>query len=151
MLTQKQLHPKGCMQACIANLLELPIAEVPDFGAMTPDPESKYPIFWIELQSFLRSKGFVMVEVELENRGWMPIPYKFECIICGRTLADSPHMVLGEMDEDKFVGVFDPQTGEEGETSLQNFSKVTAVAFLCAIRPGKMKSTSRITSLIIGE
>lgn len=49
-----------CQRAVIASLLDLPISEVPHFGAIAKgNPE----IFWGSLQDYLRQHGFVYLTV----------------------------------------------------------------------------------------
>lgn len=47
-----------CMRACIASLLELPIADVPHFAQI--DAEGKGD-FWFAVTAFCRSKGYAFV------------------------------------------------------------------------------------------
>lgn len=49
-----------CMRACIASLLELPIADVPHFAQLDADGKGD---FWFAVTAFCRSHGFAFVTV----------------------------------------------------------------------------------------
>jgi hypothetical protein len=50
-----------CMRACIASLLDLPIADVPHFAQIDADGGDN---FWIGVTDFCRSRGFAFVTVK---------------------------------------------------------------------------------------
>lgn len=108
-----------CQRACIASLLELPIAEVPHFLAIAEgDPET----FWELLYEFCESKGyqyhpwFTARQMELED------DLDGYCVISGPSPRGGGilHAVIGRYDQ----VVFDPhpsKTGLSGDPSEWTF------------------------------
>ncbi len=154
MLRQKQLTPRSCLQACIANALGLDINTVPDWSLCPRHEDTKYPVFWIEMQDWLRRRGFALVEIEIQGRSWMPVPYPFECLIVGLTGGGTKHMILGRMDQESITGVFDPLSGLEGEDALSGLTNVTGIAILAPVAPATLVYTpapDRDETLLIGK
>lgn len=56
-----------CMRACIAALLDLPLAEVPHFAQLDADGEDN---FWLLLAEFCRSKGYSFVSLAKAEFLW---------------------------------------------------------------------------------
>jgi hypothetical protein len=50
-----------CMRACIASVLDLPIAKVPNFAQLDADGEGNY---WIMLAEFCRGHGYSFVTMQ---------------------------------------------------------------------------------------
>jgi hypothetical protein len=156
MLTQKQIHDKACLQACIANLLEIPVNDVPDFSkfhGLDYDKDKGFPPFWIEVQDFVKRYGYVLLEIalkdellcegcqkpQLHDRAWTPLPGKFECIIIGHTAGGLRHAINGFYNGRAFEGVFCPFSGGRDLDSVQHLVEAVAVCVLVPITPKELR------------
>lgn len=108
--TQLRKEPQGdCLRACIASLLEISIEKVPDFTTAPEIEGSPFPAFWIALQSWLGDKGLFFLEVQLPaNFPWMPMVLPAFCIFFGETSKGVKHAIVGRVEEDQFIPVFNP-------------------------------------------
>lgn len=74
------------MRACIAALLNLKLEEVPDFmgrdDAMADHPTG-YPVWYLAMQQWLAGKGYTFLEVQLQTKNWLPLPYETFAIFLG--------------------------------------------------------------------
>ena len=68
MTPQNQLTKRGCIAACIATMLELPVEHIPDFTA--DDFENlevvngvEYPKWWLRLQGWLSERNLCFIEI----------------------------------------------------------------------------------------
>jgi hypothetical protein len=109
MKPQKQIHANGCIQACVASLIDYRIDKVPNF-VEAPEVEGQdYPGWWLALQSWLNELGLFFLEVQLpENFPWQPLPLPALGIFFGTTANGTKHAVVGRMEDDKFVPIFNP-------------------------------------------
>jgi len=104
--------PKGdCFRACLATILDLPIAEVPhvvdgDDGAF----------LWVKrTQEFLVPRGFFYLETPHIDWSWLQRPYKPIVIGCGKSPRGPwGHAVVGELTRDGFTLLHDPHPSHVG-------------------------------------
>lgn len=137
---QTRPHPNGdCLRACVATLLEYPVAEVPDWTAMRDDPDAKYPPFWIEMQHFLKARGYAFLEVQLAQKTWMPLPYETLAVFIGPHATGARHAIIGRCEGSKFYPVFDPLNpdGDPGEAFVNHH--IEAVCFLVPLDPARLR------------
>jgi hypothetical protein len=140
---QTRPHPNGdCVRACIASLLELPIAEVPDWLAMRQDDDGEgYPTWYIEMQHWLYERGLAFVEVQLERKTWMPLPFPTWAIFIGPDPATgNRHAIVGQCIDGRFAPVHDPMGGDPAQSLLNG--SVEAVCFLVPIDPAATRFKS---------
>jgi hypothetical protein len=144
MTPQKQTreHPDGdCTRACIASLLDLPIAEVPDWLAMRQDDDGEgYPTWWLEMQDWLRRRGLAFVEIQLERKTWMPLPFECWAIFIGTHPMGARHSIVGKCIDAKFVPLWDPMGGDPAIAFING--RVEAVCFLVPTDPSATKFKS---------
>lgn len=98
-----------CVRACIATLLEVDISKVPDF-VLAPEIEgSLYPAWWLALQSWLAEMGLWFLEMHLPpNMPFMPLPLAALCIFFGETSTGVKHAIIGRIEHDQLIPVFNP-------------------------------------------
>lgn len=132
---QTKDHPTGdCFRAAIASLLEMRTEDVPDFTALSDVPSEERPHYtewYIELQRWLNKIGLQMIEVQLGQRAWVPIPNGVLVIFLGEHKTENRmHAIVGRCIDDLMEPVFDPAGGEE-----LPFKEIDAVCFLVPIDP----------------
>lgn len=136
MLHQNQLiqNENGdCLRACLANLLEYPIARVPHFLGME-GKAGEWDVWWLELQSWLKQRGYFFLVMALpENVPWYEIPYEAPCIFMGKTQKGVYHAVIGEVGKDgkSWKILHDPLVGSSGVAALES------LGFLVPLEPWK--------------
>jgi hypothetical protein len=98
------------MAACLASILELPIAVVPNFR-LDKDP-------WSSLQEWLGTIGMFAIRFVAKSEHVYPVP-SVDCILTGRSpRRDVGHAVVGRMSDRGWTIIHDPHpdgTGLEGE------------------------------------
>lgn len=141
---QTRPHPNGdCVRACIATLLDLPIAEVPDWLLMRQDGDDapdKYPTWFLEMQDFLRKRGYAFVEIQLERKTWMPLPFEAWAIFIGTHPTGARHAIVGKCLDSLFVPMHDPLGGDAAIAFVNG--RVDAVCFLVPLDPVNTKFKS---------
>lgn len=137
-----QQTPTGCIQACVATLLEYPLEQVPDFAAI-PDIDSNAtsPAWYLALQKFLFERGFVFVDVKLtRHTPWVVVPYEFLVMFFGpRQGTGSHHAIVGKCSPSGFLPVFDPYPLDDGYCSIENIDgigMIVPVDPFCQVRMG---------------
>lgn len=114
MKPQKQLLATDCLRACLASLLHYRIDSVPNFVDAPEIDGDSYPAWWLALQSWLNDLGLYYVEIALvENFPWQPLPIPAMCILLGTTAKGFKHAVVGKLEDDKFMPVFNPHPNPE--------------------------------------
>lgn len=113
MKPQKQLIRAAngdCLRACIASILEININRVPNFVEAPPVPEEcGFPAWWLALQSWLAEKGFFFLEMQLPpGMPFMSLPLPALCIFFGETTTGIKHAIVGRVEEDRMLPVFNP-------------------------------------------
>lgn len=109
MKPQTQLTDNDCLRACIASLVHYNIAKVPNFVEAPEIEGQPYPSWWIALQSWLNEMGMFFLEIRLpENFPWQPIPLPALCIFFGTTTRGIKHAIIGRVENDQFLPVFNP-------------------------------------------
>ena len=146
---QRQTYNGDCLRACIASLLELPIEGVPDWSSMREDKDSAYPIWYIEMQAWLVKRGYLYVQINLNEKDWVPIPYNMRCILIGDVMTNVAqegqkrkreivsHAVVGYCDGMKLHIEHDPLPGER-----EFHGGAKSVVLLVPQDPATMKFTS---------
>lgn len=146
MKLQHQTTPTNCLSACIASLLEIPIAEVPNFTEAEQGqgniamPSAGHPAWWNLLQKWLAEKGFLFIEMKLMAEGqvtvdcplenhqvsvglnvhWNPLPTSGLVIFMGKTAAGINHAEVGRVEEDRFIPIFNPKPDSPGITEINS-------------------------------
>lgn len=148
---QTRPHPNGdCLRSCIASLLELPISEVPDWlehADKEPDPENDYPGWYFGMQQWLMRRGYAFVEVQLEKKTWMPLPFDMFAIFIGpkqTELGVFRHAIVGVCRDGKFIPVFDPYAPEGDPAKAFERGYVEAVCLLVPLDPAKLRKYAPI-------
>ena len=103
----------NCMLACIASILECPLDDVPDIGAIH-DSGGSWPR---ALNDWLRPRGLAYIEVKTGSYvGQMPRTYHIIGGVSPRGFADG-HAVVG------YAGqiVHDPHPSRAGLTSIEDY------------------------------
>ncbi len=75
-----------CFRACVASILELPIADVPHFCVAPPD-------WWERFGQWLMERGYCAVEVRLPAE--FAVPADIWCIMSGCSPRGRMHSVVG--------------------------------------------------------
>jgi len=162
---QTRPHPNGdCMRACLATILEYPIANIPDFTLLEDepgfDPKKDYPKWYLALQDFVRQFGLVFVEIVLDKRPWMPLPAEMLCIFMGEHVnGQCKHAIVGKCVDGGFYPIFDPIGEEVHDITLK---EVESIGLLVPTDPmnfmrmgqalEEVKLTSRgVTNRIVGD
>lgn len=141
---QSRISPNGdCVRACLACLLELPLVAVPDFTALESnpveevlvtrdkgEPDASYDRWYFSLQQFVAQFGFVLIEIILSDRPWLPLPNEAFAIFMGPLESGEKHAIVGKVKDGRFIPVFDPM-GKDCAT----FTAVESVAFLVPADP----------------
>lgn len=132
-IAQSRKGPQGnCLQAAIASILELQLHEVPDFALMKDDPQCKYPIWWLEMQSFLKVRGFCFVEMVLtEKTPLMPMPWSPLVLMFGKTDAGVRHCIVGTIEDFDMIPVWNPDGGAQ-------LTGVISLGLIVPLDPSKM-------------
>jgi hypothetical protein len=119
--------PAGnCLAACVASVLEMPLADVPAFdGTSRPDDN-----WWLEFQDWLHARGMFAVELKLEGRPSICLPERsVYVILTGKSpRGDFAHAVVGRSDGDVFRLAHDPHPSRAGIVG-----NPTWVMFLCRL------------------
>lgn len=104
-------------------------------GEENPDA---YPTWYIEMQDWLRRRGFAFVEIQLDQKTWMPLPFPAYAIFIGPHATGARHAIVGLCEDGKFIPVFDPLNpgGNAAEAFVKN--RVEAVCLLAPLDPGAM-------------
>jgi hypothetical protein len=107
-----QNHDKGCFQAAVASVLELPIAEVPDFCA----PGFNGRDWWGGFLNWCKSRGLMAVEFRLREREacFAELPDGLICILSGLSPRGINHSVVAQYSGGKFEIVHDPHSSRLG-------------------------------------
>lgn len=109
MKPQKQLTENDCLRACVATLIDYNIAKVPNFVEAPEIEGQKYPGWWLGLQSWLNELGLYFLEIQMpENFPWHPLPLPALAIFFGETEKGIKHAIVGKVEDDKFIPVFNP-------------------------------------------
>lgn len=123
----------NCLQACLASILELKLADVPNFAAMKDDPNSAIPIWWLEMQAWLKKRGLCFVEMALTTQTpVMPMPWHPIVLFFGLTAPGVSHCIVGQIGHD------DPGMGHTCLYPLWNpdpDAKITGVMSLGLLLP----------------
>lgn len=143
---------------------------VPDFTALDqmpldqitiPRPEGEpnhtYDKWYLETQNFVAQLGFILVEIILSDRPWLPLPNEALAIFMGPLESGEKHAIVGKVKDGRFIPVFDPM-GKDCAT----FTAVESVAFLVPadpmtqVRMGKaleevMETTRGIPNRIVAD
>jgi hypothetical protein len=117
----------------------MPVAEVPDWisgEGLTERPDG-YPTWWHDMQEWLSKRGLAFVEIQLERKTWMPLPFECWAIFIGPNADGERHAIVGKVIHDKFCPIHDP-AGGEAAVAFQN-GRVEAVCFLVPIDPSAVK------------
>jgi hypothetical protein len=89
--------------------LEVQIDRVPNFVEAPPIPDCPFPAWWLALQSWLAEKGFFFLEMQLPpGMPWMPVPLPALCIFFGETTTGIKHAIVGRVEEDRMLPVWNP-------------------------------------------
>lgn len=92
---KKQTLSNNCFATCIANLLDLDIADVPNFCHL--HGEETEPSLWqVEAQKWLCDRGWFMVELQWGTIG-APLPESYPVIINGMSARGRMHSVIGHI------------------------------------------------------
>jgi hypothetical protein len=108
-----QNHPRGCFQACVASVLELPLSKVPDFCA----PGWADGDWWTAFQAWCGERGLVAVEIYLDAKRitFSPLPDGLIGILSGKSpRAEFQHSVVVEFKNTDFVLTHDPHESRAG-------------------------------------
>lgn len=142
---QTRRSPRGdCMRACISTLLEVPIAQVPDFMMMREDPDSQYSTEYLEMQHWLFQRGYTLVEITLKNFRWMKLPFTTLAIFKGKLASGSLHAIVGECEEGAFRPLYDPLNPSGNPAEAFADGKVESVCFLVAADPAKLRKNRTV-------
>jgi hypothetical protein len=153
MIPQKQTrqHPNGdCTRACIASLLELPVENVPDW-IDAPDATAEtegYPNWYYRMQQWLSRRGYAFVEIQLERKTWMPLPFPTAAIFIGPHESGARHAIVGHCEGGRFIPMHDPLGGPPYKAFLEGH--VEAVCFLVPLDPGKQRYRTNTVSDALG-
>jgi hypothetical protein len=108
-----QSHARGCFQACVASVLELPLSDVPDFCA----PGWTDGDWWTAFQQWCGERGLIAVEIYLDGRRitFAPLPDGLIGILSGKSpRADIQHSVVASFKNFDFVLAHDPHESRAG-------------------------------------
>lgn len=120
MKPQTQISPNGCLQACIATLINYDIHRVPNFVEAGEELIDGFPAWWQALQSWLNDRGLFFLEIKLvANFPWQPLPIPALAIFFGITAKGIKHAIVGRLSDDKFIPVFNPHPSGGGLTSIE--------------------------------
>lgn len=153
-----------CLRAVIASLLDFDINEVPDFTAAPDDETSKFPVWYIELQHWLRKQGLFFLEMRIRGKiplstigekeqeskevfsPWNPLPWPALAMFAGPTHSGNHHIVIGTCEDDGFIVQFDP-LGK----NLNRLADIHSLCFIVPIDPASFvrmgRSLERIEKL----
>lgn len=147
MLKQLQLiktETGDCLRTCIANLLEYPVDEVPNFLAIDGEVDG-WELWWFNLQEWLMRRGYFFLEVRLtKHTPWFPLPFDALCMFVGHTNATKGkpekerhrHAVIGRVGKnEEFEVLHDPLPEGSG------LEQVESLCFLVPLDPSIMKKT----------
>jgi len=104
------------------------------------DDPDKYPTWWIEMQDWLRRRGFAFVEIQLERKTWMPLPYECFAIFIGPDRTGNRHAIVGKCIDAKFCPLWDPMGGDPALAFING--RVEAVCFLVPTDPSATRFKS---------
>lgn len=109
----------NCWSACIASILELPLAEVPHFVAVEGDD------WWLAMQAWLQERGLQAVHFEVAGKDLSELwePKGFTILTGDSPRGDFLHAVIGE----GFSMIHDPHPSRAG---LRNVIEVDVFAVL---------------------
>lgn len=101
---QTQCHPRGCVSACLAMLLNRPVEEV------TAEFHEKYMAGEINMRKYLTSQGVELMNGDPE--GQMYHGHVYLVSVPSLNLPSMMHEVLMDLRDDHVI--FDPNVGYEG-------------------------------------
>jgi hypothetical protein len=108
-----QASPRGCFQACVASVLELPLSEVPDFCA----PGWADGDWWTAFQQWCSRRGLIAVEIYLDGKRitFAPLPDGLIGILSGKSPRGVfQHSVVVVFENFDFVLAHDPHESRAG-------------------------------------
>lgn len=147
---QSRRAPRGdCIRACLASLFELPLERVPDFTNMREDPDSAYPVEYLERQAWCKDQGYAFVEVELKHLRWSALPFSPFVIFLGIHTSGERHAIVGRCEDNLFIPVYDPLEPEGLDVIPFQDGKILSIAFLVPLDPSKMKYSKPYEPAII--
>ena len=122
----------NCLQACLASLLELKLADVPNFPAMKDDEKGKYPVWWLEMQAWLRQRGLCYIDMALTDKTPLqPMPWAPSVLFFGLTKNGVKHCLCGEIRDARLFPTWNPDPDAE-------ILGVMALGLLVPLDPSKM-------------
>ena len=143
MTPQNQLTKRGCIAACIATMLELPVEQIPDFTA--DDFENlevvngvEYPKWWLRLQGWLSERNLCFIEIALPaGVAFNALPFPALVMLAGNTASGTRHVVVGSAGAppNQFEWLHDPL---ENGTGLESVESVIVLAPLDVSRFTKL-------------
>lgn len=112
MIKIDQTHPKGCFQACVASILEMPIESVPDFCG----DGWKGKDWWLQFQEWLKQRGMYALKFSTPTTPikFSPTPNGLLVILSGYSKRGVLHTVVGEWGHGMFNVIHDPHESREG-------------------------------------
>lgn len=137
---QTRNHPNGdCIRACLASLLEISINLVPDFTALPDDSgDNELPRWYVELQEFCLSYGYLFIEVQLDQKTLFPVPKQLWVICIGPHVTGARHAIVAVQIGSKLIPVFDPMNPKGKPEDAFVGRRVDALAYLVPIDPSQL-------------
>jgi len=107
-----QSHPKGCFQAAVASVLELPLSDVPDFCA----PGWNGRNWWGGFLDWCKDRGLFAIEFRLRESEpcFAELPDGAICILSGPSPRGLNHSVVAITRSNRFEIVHDPHPSRCG-------------------------------------
>ncbi len=141
-ISQSRRSPQGdCLRACIASLLEVGINDVPDFISARDNPGDDYPAWYIEIQSWLKERGYGLSEFQLDkDTQWRAImPWPMWCIFLGPHPTGIRHAIVGQIEGKRFIPKWDPLDDLTDTDAAKSLVGVDGVVLLVPLDPSKLK------------
>jgi hypothetical protein len=123
-----------CVAACVASVLEIPLAEVPNFRLASAP--------WTALQEWLAGRNLFAIKVVADRMLFHPMPMTF-CILTGRSpRRDIGHAVVGQQTECDWHVVHDPHPDRSGLKGEPEW-----VIFFGVLQPERAQRVCRLSSV----